>query len=411
MVSDTPVDGKRLTSAFRALADADRRRCLGLVRERSPAPVSTTDLATELAAWSLEKPLVAVTDDEHERMQTRLHHSILPLLAEAELLAYDRETGAVSIASHPASRDPHVGESLTGKRASDESFDDAFGALADPRRRSLLSVVAEQHRPIDVRTLASDLAAPELDGRDRDDPAETVDRVERSLVHTHLPHLADRELIEYDPDENLVAYEGHPELRARWLASGFDRGRSALTDASPTNHRADALPVNRDAAGPGVQTADGRESIVSLGQSLFERADEELFVMITTTGLLEEGCFARLEDAIDRGVDVYLGSREPLVRDAVRERLPEIVLWEPQLDWLNLPPHGGSVGRLVLADREAVMLGTLGEAAIDDDGYEETAIYGAGEDDALVILVRQLLGSRLDHLDAQSEDVLSHLPF
>jgi hypothetical protein len=41
----------------------------------------------------------------------------------------------------------------------------------------------------------------------------------------------------------------------------------------------------------------------------------------------------------------------------------------------------------------------------------ETAVIGAGEDNPLVVLVRELLGPRLDHLDYQSENFRSELPF
>jgi hypothetical protein len=53
--------------------------------------------------------------------------------------------------------------------------------------------------------------------------------------------------------------------------------------------------------------------------------------------------------------------------------------------------------------------GTLGERTADG-GYRETAITGEDEDDSLVVLLRQVLGSRLDHLDAQGEDFRSQVP-
>lgn len=131
--------------------------------------------------------------------------------------------------------------------------------------------------------------------------------------------------------------------------------------------------------------------------------------MVTTDGLLEDGCLRRLQDAIDRGVDVYLGSQTQAVRDLVRERVPGVVVWEPQMDWLNLPPEYEKVGRLVFADREAIMLGTLG-GKTEEDIRAETAITGAGKNNPLVVLMREMLGSRLDHLDTQSEYFLFQIP-
>lgn len=130
--------------------------------------------------------------------------------------------------------------------------------------------------------------------------------------------------------------------------------------------------------------------------------------MVTTDGLLEEECIHGLQAAIQRGVDIYVGSQTQEVRDLVREEVPEVTIWEPQLDWLNLPPNREMLGRLVFADREAVMIGTLGNNG--DDQYRETAVTGEGPDNSFVVLLRELLGSRLDHLDAQSENLLSQIP-
>lgn len=141
-----------------------------------------------------------------------------------------------------------------------------------------------------------------------------------------------------------------------------------------------------------IWTIEGHDNVIARGQSLFEQADDELFLMFTTDGLLEEGCVWRLQDAIDRGVDVYLGSQTPEVRDLVRERIPEAVVWEPQMDWLNLPPEYEKVGRLVFADREAIMLATLGEKT-GKATHDETAITGAGQNNPLVVLMRDMLGS------------------
>jgi hypothetical protein len=115
--------------------------------------------------------------------------------------------------------------------------------------------------------------------------------------------------------------------------------------------------------------------------------------MVTTDGLLRPGCVRGLRDALDRGVDVSVGSETSAVRDLVREEVHGVTIWKPQLDWFHLPPQREKLGRLLLADREAVVNGTLGERTADG-GYRETAITGEDEDDSPVVLLRQVLGSR-----------------
>ena len=76
---------------------------------------------------------------------------------------------------------------------------------------------------------------------------------------------------------------------------------------------------------------------------------------------------------------------------------------------MSPPPQREKLGRLLLADRETVVIGTLGERTADG-GYRETAITGEDEDDSLVVLLQHLLGSRPDRLDAQREDFRSQIP-
>jgi len=151
-----------------------------------------------------------------------------------------------------------------------------------------------------------------------------------------------------------------------------------------------------------------RTDVVTYGQSLCERAEDELFLVFTTTGLLEEGCFVRIRDAVDRGVDVSLGSRDPRVRQLVRERVSGATVWEPGRDWPELPVDGDRLGRVVFADRQAVMVATLDERR-EDGSYAETAVAGEGVNEALVQMVRRTLGSRMDRLQDRSDAALAAL--
>ncbi|MCU4742179.1 DUF7344 domain-containing protein [Natronoglomus mannanivorans] len=379
---------------FRCLANGHQRYLLGYVHERSSSGVAKSDLATWHAATIHEKALIEVTDSEHERARTELHHKHLPMLEEAGLIECD-EQGSVTTTDHPAFEDSSIVDAVTdSETVHDESLDALFDALADSRRRTVLSVLGQQYHPISLETLARDVAARESNTPERDVPQDHVQRVLVRLTHVHLPLLGDTGLVDYDTEANLVSYEGHPDLRVQWLESSVEDVMDSVGSADPET--------------TDVQTLEGTEIIVSHGQSLCEEANEELFMLFSTTGLLEEGCFARIEDALDRGVDVYLGSRDPVVRETVRERAPEVVLWEPQLDWLNLSSDTETVGRLVFADRDAIMLGTVGEKR-SGGSYDEKAIVGKGADNGLVTLMGQLLGSRIDHLDSQTEDVLTQL--
>jgi len=95
-------------------------------------------------------------------------------------------------------------------------------ALADERRRTVLSVLSDQSHPIGTETLARDVAAREAETTDREVPRDRIDDIEASLVHVHLPLLADATLIGYDDETGRVSYEGNPAVRAEWIQPADD---------------------------------------------------------------------------------------------------------------------------------------------------------------------------------------------
>lgn len=371
-----------LDAVFDSLASGDRRDLLARLHDSAPAALPREELAVTLATE--DELSGGVTDEERRRALTALHHVHLPKLEDSGLVTRDVDHDAVALAGHPAFEDEAVLEAVDDASAGEESLDALFRALADDRRRTALDVLSHQYQPIRTETLARDVASREAGSTHREVSTADVERVLRTLRHVHLPHLGEAGMVDYDADEGTVSYEGHPALRVPWMHSTLGTDfRAGLTDT----------PTDAD-----VWNLEGRERIVSCGQSLCEEADEELFLMFTTTGLLEAGCFSRIRQAADRGVDVYLGTADPTVREFVREHAPEVTLWEPRTNWLDLPVEEDNVGRLVFADREAVMIGTLEEKS-EDGVHEERAIFGEGSDNTLVVLLDQMLRSQRETFD------------
>lgn len=388
-----------LNGLFSCLASDPRRRLLGILHDRAPDPMARQDLATYLAAVHHETPRAQLSNADIEQALLNCHHTHIPKLDAAELLEFgtDRESGhdTVSISGHRAFEDAGIIDAIR-TRTDNASCDALFRALADPRRRTILASLNHQFQPIQKETLAREVGAREQGLAESDVATATVEGILATLHHSHLPQLSEADLIEYDRDEPTVAYTGHPLLRVAWLHSSLSPDfRASLTG---------------DTEGSEIGTIVGREKVVAYSQSLVEQAEEELFGMCTATGLLESGCFTRVRDAVRRDIDVYLGLGDPAARAFAHENLPEIVAWEPDTDWLNLPVEGNRVGRVVLVDRKAVLIATLGEE--NDEGiYEKKAIVGEGADNPLVTMMCQLLGPRLDQITAQTDDIESRLPF
>lgn len=385
-----------LDVVFECLANGDRRRIVGFVSDRAPEPAPIEELVTALAASSAGKARKGVTTEERQQAAVALRHVHLPKLTAAEIVECDTDGDAVSLTDHLAFQDPGIREVIEDDVSTgSKSLDTLFRAIADTRRRTILDVLSHQLGPIHLETLARELRTYDRDVRESAVPAEEVDPVLKSLHHVDLPHLSEAGLIEYDADAETVAYEGHPRLRVPWMHSVLQpEFRRSLTGESDSE---------------GIGEIEGREQVISYGQSLCDRAEDELFCMFTDTQLLEAGCLTRIRDASRRGVNVYLGTRDPDVREYVRENAPDVVLWEPNTDWLNLPVAGDRVGRLLLADREAIMLGTLLEQKTDGF-HREQSIIGEGEHNTLVTMICQLLAPHLEEIDKGTQDIKTRLP-
>jgi hypothetical protein len=393
--TDTPDDPSQLNTLFASLARSERRELLSILGAASEPPTEE-ELAVALCTRA-ESPGNADPDGEHvARARQQLHHVHLPKLEAARLIVRDTdsetEPGTVRRTNHPAYEDEGIVDCLAADDGAEDSLGALFEALAAERRRTVLDVLSHQFHPIHLETLARELKAREAGTAEQAVPSDAVERCCVDLRHAQLPMLADAGLIEYDREEGTVAYEGHPCLRVPWMHSTLGPNfRSQLTG-----------DADRE-----LGTLDDRESVISYGQWLVERADEELFCLFTHMDMLEAGCFSRVVRAAREGVDVYLGTADPTVREFVQETVPEVVLWEPETDWLNLPVEGDRVGRLMMADREAVMLGTLKEP-VDDKTPAEKAIVGEGADNTLVVMVRQLVSAHLE--DIGREETETNLP-
>jgi hypothetical protein len=265
--------------------------------------------------------------------------------------------------------------------------------LSETRNREVLTTLENAGRALEVNELADRLVVEETSFDGSAGPTSELERVRITLHHNRLPKLADAGLIEYDYDENV----------ARRNRAAADR-----MDFESIGELLGCFQLQTD--DERIEVIEGRDAAVEHGRRLTDEADEELFLMFVSEDMLEDECLQYASDSIERGVDIYLGSRNPEIRELARERFPEVTLWEPELDWMNVPSSYPTVGRLVLADRERVMLAVL-DGPESADASQETAVIGAGEDNPLVVLVRELLGPRLDHLDYQSENFRSELPF
>lgn len=88
-----------LDRVFGALSHQRRRYTLYYLRENDEAEVD--ELASQVAAWERDVPVVDVPAEASEEVRSELVHSHLPKLEEYGLVEYDQRSGAVVYTNPP----------------------------------------------------------------------------------------------------------------------------------------------------------------------------------------------------------------------------------------------------------------------------------------------------------------------
>lgn len=217
-----------------------------------------------------------------------------------------------------------------------------------------------------------------------------VGDIPRSRVYDLAERLQEQGLIEIQDGSPRKFRAVSPTLAVEKLKREFldhlDAVAEALNDLPKSETGND---------GSGVWTVEGTANVCERGRNITSEADEEVFVLLTEDALIEDECRNEVHDAIERGVEVIMGSPNESLRSDLAEQFPAAVIWEPSLNWQTLPADSDQVSRLVMGDRESVMIATKGEERLPGV-YEESAIWGKGPANGLVIVMRQMIGTHLD---------------
>ncbi len=145
----------------------------------------------------------------------------------------------------------------------------------------------------------------------------------------------------------------------------------------------------------GVWTVTGREAVSSRIDEFVAEADEQV-VYMTVDELLTENHVEGLREAAGRGVEVYLAGVSDEVEARIQTEVPSVELFETLWEWEETP-----AGSLLIVDEETALVSALVNGHADGGPIEETAIWGAGERNSLVVVLRAIFTWRLD--DTRSE--------
>lgn len=155
--------------------------------------------------------------------------------------------------------------------------------------------------------------------------------------------------------------------------------RGALEEIEPQRPKAEQR---------GVWTVKREPAVTDRVLEFVEAAEDEV-VYMTVEELLTDEIVDALRDAAERGVDIKLGANSPAVQKELQTALPEAELFDSLWIWSDTP-----AGRLLLTDRSATLVSVLTNGG--GNPQSETAIWGAGNQNSLVVVLRGIFAWRLE---------------
>lgn len=193
-------------STIKAISSRERRTIVTALLDEA-SPVTERDLVNRLLTERASSVAPRPPTLEIQTVRLDLVHHHLPVLADADLIDWNRDAGTAERGSHPALDDPRFRSLLT---IDAENVDAALTGLSHDHRRIALTVLKDVPASLTTTDLAREIhrQVPQVTGRH---PA-SVDDLLVSLHHGHLPKLAEADLIDYDPETGRATYLDHPTL-------------------------------------------------------------------------------------------------------------------------------------------------------------------------------------------------------
>ena len=249
------------------------------------------------------------------------------------------------------------------------------------------SIAIEQLKAFGLSTYAAQtfVALVSLGDGTAQDVSDVSD-VPRTRVYDAAAELSDRGFIDVQQSTPKRFAPISAETTGRRLHREFTHRTNVLTDALDNIE-----PVSRSDEQRGVWTVTGRDSITDRTVEFINTATDEV-VFMTVKELLVEECIDALRAAAARGVTIQLAGLSTDVQAELQHVIPEAEVFESIWDWSAMP-----AGRILMVDQQKTLASVL-ETSNDEPGSfrNETAIWGTGETNSLVMVLKALFTWQLD---------------
>jgi len=211
--------------------------------------------------------------------------------------------------------------------------------------------------------------------------------VPRTRVYDAVEELRERGLVDVQQSSPKRFWAVSTETAARQFEREYVHRVNVLVDALDSLETTARTEEQR-----GVWTVRGRDAVTERVVEFVGSAGEEV-VFMTVEGLLTDPVVESLRAAAARDVTVRLAGISEPVEAEIREEVPEAELFGSLWDWSDDP-----AGRLLLVDREQTLVSVLvpGDSDHPPETLDETAIWGSGATNSLVVVLRAMFAWQLD---------------
>jgi sugar-specific transcriptional regulator TrmB len=214
-----------------------------------------------------------------------------------------------------------------------------------------------------------------------------VSEVPRTRVYDAIDELHDRGLVDIQQSSPKQFWAISAETASRTFERDLQYRTELLRSALD-----ELEPVQRQTEQRGVWTVDGQAAVTDRVLEFIASAEEEI-VYMTVEDLLTEELIEALGAAADRGVSIQLAGVSADVQDRIQDEITGATMFESLWVWSDTP-----AGRLMMVDGRKTLVSALvnGEESTPADQRAETAIWGDGETNSLVVVLKAVFTWRLE---------------
>lgn len=208
-----------------------------------------------------------------------------------------------------------------------------------------------------------------------------VSEVPRTRVYDAVKELRERGMVDVQESTPKLFWPISTETAGRHFEQEYHHRVNRLIEAL------DAIePVARSTEQRGVWTVTGRDTVSDRIRAFVDSAADEV-VFMTVGELLTDDLLDGLRAASERGVSIRLAEMSDSAESDIDGEVPGAEPFDSLWVWSDTP-----AGRLVMVDREKTLVSVM---VPEDDGSaatskEETAIWGTGETNNLVVVLRAI---------------------